>query len=132
MQARNRVSRGPDRSQLKPIESVWFPRHLEVRTDKPGGLVLYSDGLVGFENTNVIIRARSGPGGTGIDEDEEPHVGPLSLVFTSGGQETYEVDGRRCAIDDGSYLIHNVGQMIGRTGGDHVATDSYTIGFWPG
>jgi AraC family transcriptional regulator len=117
-----------DRSHLKPLKAATFPCHLTVLTDKPRGLVAYENesGLVGFENTNVIIRSR------GICNELPQHVGPLSLLFAVGGQDIYEVDGQRLIVDDSSYLIHNLGQVIGSSEDVVSPVDSFTIGFWPG
>lgn len=126
MTANKIVPHLPDRSQLKPLEEEVFPAHWMVRTDRPCGLVAHADGLVGFENTNILIRVRAG-------ESEFPlHLAPLSLLFTRGGQETYEVDGRSYVLDSGSYLLHNFGQAVRSHIHSPTPIESFTIGFWPG
>jgi len=121
-----------DRARLKPLEAEVFPRNMRVRTDKPGGLVAYDSGLVGFEDTNIVILERQTDRSGGYAEIQEPHIGPLSLVFTRGGWAPHEVDGRRFVIDEGSYLVFNLGQVIGGAPDSPTATETYCIGFWPG
>src|SRR5690242_18373835 len=101
-----------DRSKLKPVEAECFPRYLTVRTDKPGGLVSCQQDLVGFEATNVVIRFRPPAESESMPENTVPHLGPLSLLFTVGGRQAYELDGRRLVVDESRYLIHNLGQTI--------------------
>ena len=116
----------PDRSHLKPLEAETFPYNMRVLTDKPHGLVSYESGIVGFEDTNIIIRSR------GMCGEFPPHIGPLSLLFAVGGQDTYEVDGRRLVVDDNSYLLHNYRQIICSSADAIPPVESFTIGFWPG
>ena len=122
----------PNRLHLKPIEAERFPDYMAVRTDKPGGLVAYQNGLVGFEATNVVIRVRATECGSASSCDPTLHVGPLSLLFTPRGQQAYEVDGRRFVVDEGSYLLHNLGQAVDSPPDAQMSAETFTIGFWPG
>lgn len=115
-----------DPTQLMPLSAAVFPKHWLVCTDRPQGLVAHANGLVGFEDTNVIIRVR------GPHNSFPAHTGPLSILFLSGGQEEYELDGRRLVLDDRSYLVHNAGQIVGSVMNEAPAVESFTIGFWPG
>src|SRR5579884_293349 len=126
------VSQRPDRSQLKPVEAERFPGYMTVRTDKPGGLVAYKQDLVGFEATNVVIRTCPPAENEPVFEDTAPHIGPLSLLFTVGGRQAYEIDGRRLVVVESGYLIHNLGQTIVSLPDFAPPAESFTIGFWPG
>jgi AraC-like DNA-binding protein len=89
-------------------------------------LVAHEDGLIGFENTNLIVRVRS------TEHACPPHGGPLSILFVHGGQETCDIDGRRLVLDDSSYLIHNCGQIVSSQINSTTDVESFTIAFWPG
>jgi|SRR5579884_1347611 len=102
------------------------PPEWHVYTDTPGSAVCYENGIVGFDNTNVIVHARSRR--AQIPE----HVGPLSILFSVNGSQIFEIDKARYALDDNVYLVHNLQQSVSGSIESETEVDSFTIGFWPG
>ncbi|HLK55888.1 MAG TPA: AraC family transcriptional regulator [Chthonomonadaceae bacterium] len=125
MVKRNFLDRPLPRSVARFKEAPTSP--YKVYTDRPNARIeLMDKGLVGFENTNVIIRSRRHHCPCG------EHIGPLSIFFVSKGQEACEIDGRRFVLDESAYLIHNLGQRVSGETILETEVDSLVIGFWPG
>src|SRR5436190_21440770 len=59
------------------------------------------------------------------------HRGPLSIKCAFGGQEIYEVEGRRAVVDDASYLILNDGQRYASQIDADTSVESFCIFFHP-
>src|SRR5579871_2332699 len=99
---------------------------LRVYTDTPGSTICYENGIVGFDRTNVIVHSRT------RNARIPAHVGPLSILFSVNGSQTFEIDNARYTVDDNVYLVHNLLQTVSGTIDSETEVDSFTIGFWPG
>ncbi len=99
---------------------------LAAYVDRPNCLLFLEEGIVRFENTNVIVHSRE------HGEASTEHVGPLSVTFATGGRSVSTVDGRRMAIDDDSYLVTNLGQKVSSTPDRDPDSEVFLVGFWPG
>lgn len=102
------------------------PPDWHVYTDTPGSVLCYENGIVGFDNTNVLVHTRS------RNAQIAEHPGPLSILFSVNGVQTFEIDKARYAVDDSVYLVHNLRQSVSGAINSETEVDSLTIGFWPG
>src|SRR5437660_12571778 len=59
------------------------------------------------------------------------HPGPLSIKCAFNGQELYEVEGGRVAVDDGAYLILNDGQRYASEILSAQTVESFCVWFRP-
>ena len=108
--------------------SAWAGLDTEIAAyvDRPRSLLFMEDGIVRFENTNVVVHARA------EGEASREHMGPLSITFARGGRRVCRVDGRRMALDDDSYLVTNLGQSVSGTPERDSNSEMFLVGFWPG
>lgn len=97
-----------------------------VYIDRPDSKVFMEEGLVRFDNTNLIVQQYA------CQDTAEAHHGPLSIMFSARGQDEYQIDGRRFVVDETAYLIQNLGQSIVTLPTTDPSAESYLIGFWPG
>jgi AraC family transcriptional regulator len=68
--------------------------------------------------------------GSNVRFDE--HDGPLSIKCAFGGQEMYEIEGGRLAVDDAGYLVLNNGQRYASTINQMNTIESFCVWFRPG
>lgn len=94
--------------------------------DRPRCRLFLEEGVVRFENTNVIVRTKS------TSEVSREHLGPLSITFATRGRRICMLDGRRMAVDEDSYLVSNLGQHVAESSEGDEGAESILAGFWPG
>jgi AraC family transcriptional regulator len=68
----------------------------------------------------------------GSDVRFDEHDGPLSIKCAFGGQEMYEIEGGRLAVDDSGYLVLNNRQRYASSINQLSPIESFCIWFRPG